>query len=570
MARHAWNPPEEARRFMNAQERGAFLLRANEVLRASLVIEESLSALTRLLVPLLADWCATDAWEGSGEVRRIAVAHADPAREADARALLGTFAPEAEMPWGPLRALKTSRFIYFPRIEDPRLLATSAAPEHLAAVRELGLGAVVCFPMAPPTLQGVHGILTCVRGPGRAPFVPAELAMLRTLASRAGEAVVHSRLYREMQAASRAKDEFMAMLGHELRNPIAAITNAVRVLEQLGAADEPTVRIRTIIARQTRHLARLVDDLLDVARLTSGKITLRLKPMDLKKIAERCLALYEGMDGKRHEIVLDVESTVVSGDPTRLEQILGNLLDNAVKYTPVGGRIEISVRRNADSAVLAVRDSGVGIAPEMLPHVFDLFAQGAQPLSREGGGLGIGLTLVKRLAELHGGTVTAVSPGPGRGTRVEVTFPLAPAAAARASARPAVTPGAAPARRILIVEDNADARDALTALLSGDGHTVEVAGNAPEALERAGRFRPDVALIDIGLPGMDGYDLARRLRALEGPPMHLVALTGYGQASDRQRTREAGFEVHLVKPVDPEDLARVLAELDRPAAPAAS
>jgi CheY-like chemotaxis protein/anti-sigma regulatory factor (Ser/Thr protein kinase) len=277
-------------------------------------------------------------------------------------------------------------------------------------------------------------------------------------------------------------------------------------------------------------------------------------------VAKRCLAVYE--ENSRHELVLDAESAVVAGDPTRLEQILDNLVGNAVKYTPPGGRIEVTVRRNSGSAVLAVRDTGIGIAPDLLPRIFDLFAQAAQPLDRQRGGLGIGLTLVRRLVELHEGTVAASSPGADKGTLVEIRLPLAMGAA------PAVAEGPRPVtvkRRILIVEDNADARDALAELLSSEGHTVEVAKIGPQALEVAGTFRPDVALIDIGLPGMDGYEVARRLRALGGPPMHLVALTGYGQPADRQRTREAGFEIHLVKPVDPENLGRILAGLDQPA-----
>jgi signal transduction histidine kinase len=543
--------------FMNAKDRVNFLLEVSRILRLSLDLTEVLPALGRLIVPVLADWVAVDVAE-EDRLNRLAVVHADPAKAERARTLVSGYRLDADAAWGPARAMTRRHLLYFPSIDDPTVLVPKGNADQLAAVAQLGLGAVACVPMI--TGGHVTGVLIGVRNPPRPAFSALDMAVLRQVATRAGEAAYHGQLFREVQAASRAKDEFLAMLGHELRNPIAAIMNAVKVLEHLGSADEPTVRVRGIIDRQAQHLSRLVDDLLDLARITSGKITLRRRPVDLRKVAKRCLAVYE--ENSRHELVLDAESAVVAGDPTRLEQILDNLVGNAVKYTPPGGRIEVTVRRNSGSAVLAVRDTGIGIAPDLLPRIFDLFAQAAQPLDRQRGGLGIGLTLVRRLVELHEGTVAASSPGADKGTLVEIRLPLAMGAA------PAVAEGPRPVtvkRRILIVEDNADARDALAELLSSEGHTVEVAKNGPQALEVAGTFRPDVALIDIGLPGMDGYEVARRLRALGGPPMHLVALTGYGQPADRQRTREAGFEIHLVKPVDPENLGRILAGLDQPA-----
>jgi signal transduction histidine kinase len=553
-------PAERARSpIMTVKDRIQLLLEMRRILRSTLDLSQSLPQLGRLIVPALADWCAVDLVEDD-RLERVAVIHGDPGKADVARRLVGAYRVDDDAAWGLARVMARRHLLLFTSIADPTLLAPKSDARQLAAVTELGLGAVLCTPM---TIDGrVAGVLTCVRGGPRPPFRPLELAVFRQIATQTAEAAFHSHLYREVQAANRAKDEFLAMLGHELRNPIGAILNAVKLLERVGAADESATRVRAIIERQAHHLGQLVADLLDLSRITSGKITLRRRPVDLRKVAKRCLTVHD--DGGRHELVLDAESAVVSGDPTRLEQVLGNLVDNAIKYTPPGGRIEVRVRRNADSAVLAVRDTGIGIAPEVLPRIFDLFAQGAQALDRGEGGLGIGLTLVRRLVELHGGTVTAASPGRDQGTLIEVVLPLAPAgASAPASEAPAL---ALVKRRILIVEDNADAREALAELLSSDGHTVEVAKSGPQALDVTTAFRPDVALIDIGLPGMDGYDLARRLRARGGPPIHLVALTGYGQPADRLRTREAGFEIHLVKPVDPEDLNRILADFDQPVA----
>ena len=379
-----------------------------------------------------------------------------------------------------------------------------------------------------------------------------------------GEAERDELLARERQAraiaeeANRSKDEFLAMLGHELRNPLGAIANAAQLL---GAPDEESrAHARAVINRQVQHLGRMTDDLLDAARAMTGKIVLQRQPLDLGEAAARALATLRaaGRTGQRR-LAQQLESVWIDADPTRIEQILGNLLGNALKYTPEGGTITVSVTKQDDDAVLRVADTGIGMSRELAMRVFEPFVQGERPLDRSYGGLGIGLTLVRRLAELHGGSASAESDGPGRGSAFTVRLPAARAPNMRRAA--ADSKGAVAARDILIVEDNADARETLQRMLELGGHRVRVAADGVSGLEAVREAAPEIALIDLGLPRMDGYELARRIHA-ECDAAHrpyLVAVTGYGLPEDRSKTRAAGFDLHLVKPVDGATLADVLA-----------
>ena len=361
-----------------------------------------------------------------------------------------------------------------------------------------------------------------------------------------------------LRESGRAKDEFLAMLGHELRNPLGTIVNALAVMSK-GVGDGELRRFTAIIGRQTTHLSRLVDDLLDVARVTSGKIDLRRERVDLRALAHHCVdALAEAGRTQEHRVVVGGAAVAVFGDPARLEQIISNLVDNALKYTPPGGAVTITTACEDGRAVLRVRDTGEGIRSELIAHIFDLFVQQPQALDRSRGGLGLGLTLVKRLAQLHDGSVSASSAGPGQGSEFTVQLPIADTVHPSRDTAPIRDPG--PRRRVLIVEDNVDARDSLQLLLQLAGHEVETAADGPGGLEKLEAFRPDVALIDLGLPGINGYDLIRRVRDLpQTQTTRFIALTGYGQAEDRRRALEAGFHVHLTKPVDPARLERLLA-----------
>jgi CheY-like chemotaxis protein/anti-sigma regulatory factor (Ser/Thr protein kinase) len=318
-------------------------------------------------------------------------------------------------------------------------------------------------------------------------------------------------------------------------------------------------RLRGIIARQTQHLSRLVDDLLDVSKFASGKVTLQRQAEDLNDVAVRALASFRAA-GKASQHVIALRGTPVRvyGDPTRLEQVVTNLLDNAVKYTPPGGRVEVSIVADREDAVLTVEDTGAGIHHDVLPVIFDLFVQGSRTLARSEGGLGLGLTIVKRLVELHGGSVSASSPGPNRGSQFRVRLPRIVEQVVDAPPVVAELPTSR-ARRIVIIEDNADFREGLRLLLESWGHRVEEAASGAEGVDVIRRARPEIVLVDLGLPGIDGYAVARAVRSAPGgDAILLVAITGYGRESDRRRATEAGFDAHLTKPVSPRELASTL------------
>jgi len=366
----------------------------------------------------------------------------------------------------------------------------------------------------------------------------------------------NKRLVREMEerraveAKSSAKDEFLAMLGHELRNPLSAISSASSLLGLPGVGPDAIARARQIIGRQTQHLSRIVDDLLDLSRAMSGKILLSKKRLDLAHLVGTCLDTFRATGRTaNYQLSTDFESCWVEGDATRLEQIATNLIDNAIKYTPSGGSIHIAIARVADEAVLTVKDTGVGIASDLLPHVFDVFVQGAISIDRSQGGLGIGLSLVRRLVELHGGGVSATSEGTGGGSCFEIRLPrVEPALHHEAPAH--IDAGAAKPT-VLLIEDNDDGREMMATMLASFGYPVLQARDGLEGVKLALAECPDVALVDIGLPGIDGYEVARRLRIDPATrALRLIAVTGYGLAEDQRRVLEAGFDYHMVKPVD--------------------
>ncbi|HZP85972.1 MAG TPA: ATP-binding protein [Burkholderiales bacterium] len=400
------------------------------------------------------------------------------------------------------------------------------------------------------------------------PLHPVGLVSAVNVALRARARQLEVRdLLMQRADAVRRRDEFLAMLAHELRNPLAPIRNAVHLMGTLDIREPVFERSRQIIEKQTRHITRLVDDLLDVSRLELGKFELRVQQVDLQACVTAAIEASASITGsQRHTVVVQLAQTAlpIMADPVRIEQVLGNVIVNAAKFTPSGGTITIRTWRDDDSAVVCVEDNGIGIKPENLGSVFDLFVQEESSLARSPGGLGIGLTLVKRLVKIHGGAVSIASDGVDRGTRVELRFPLArESPVAAVSSR---TPVANTRRRkVLVVEDNADIRDTLGMLLHQWQHDVEFANDGAEGVLRAATWQPDVALIDIGLPGIDGYEVARKIRASDaarGRGVRLIAMTGYGQATDREKALRAGFDLHLLKPVDPAHLERLLAESD--------
>ena len=371
----------------------------------------------------------------------------------------------------------------------------------------------------------------------------------------------------QAEAANRAKDEFLALLGHELRNPLAPILTALELMKLRDS--DALARERAVIERQVKHVVRLVDDLLDVSRITRGKVSLERKPTELADAVAAAIELTSPLlEQRAHRLMVSVpRGLIVQGDALRLAQVFTNLLTNAAKYTPQGGSVTILGERIEDRARIVIRDTGIGIRPEILPRVFDLFVQERQALDRSEGGLGLGLAIVRSLVELHGGRASAHSAGPGRGSEFHVELPAAAVQPRAESQRPPVHAASRQdGLRILVVDDNEDAADLLAGLLRAWGHVVEVAYDGPSALKLLEGFTPRLALLDIGLPAMDGYELARRLRAQPKlGELGLVAVTGYGQAKDREAASEAGFDAHIVKPVDSARLRSVLVEITKSA-----
>ncbi|HEX4961746.1 MAG TPA: ATP-binding protein [Thermoanaerobaculia bacterium] len=559
------------------RRRLTFLAELGRELSTSLDYEEMLVLLPQLLVQEIADYVILDVFTEGSEIRRAAVAHRDPALCSLADELKRLDPPKVGAPLGMGRVLRTGEPILAPEITEDQIRSGARSAHHLELLLRLRPRSSILVPLV--AHGRVLGALALSITQGERRYGPADLAFAEEVAQRSALALDNARLYaeaqesaRRLEAADRRKDEFLAMLAHELRNPLAAIANAGHALDRRAQGDPRMRELAAIVGRQTRHVARLVDDLLDVSRFSRGHIELRKTAFELRRAVEGAAETARPLlEQRRHalSIVLPDEPLWIEADVTRIEQVLANLLHNAAKFTPPAGCIELAARREGHEVVVAVSDNGTGISPELLPRIFDLFVQEERSLDRSQGGLGIGLTLVRTLVERHGGTVAAASDGLGRGSEITVRLPLRPAPETQEGLE---APGGmgtaagqpegeaeAPLARILLVEDNLDAAEALGELLRLWGHTVHVAHDGTSALAVARRNRPDVVLLDIGLPGMDGYAVAQQLRAAPGhDAMKLVAVTGYGQEADRRRATLASFDHHLVKPVDLERLREIL------------
>jgi CheY-like chemotaxis protein len=401
-------------------------------------------------------------------------------------------------------------------------------------------------------------------------FSSVERALAEDLAGRAAIALDNARLYRNIQEANRHKNEFLSMLSHELRNPLTPIRNAIQLLQGHGSKEPGIASLYNMIDRQLRHLTRLVDDLLDLSRITRGKIHLKMESVAAADIVARAVEMSRPLiESRKHELTISVPSEPlrVRGDPVRLAQSIGNLLNNAAKYTEEGGHIGVSVERDDDMVTFHVRDNGMGIPRDMLSSIFELFKQMDRSLDRSQGGLGIGLTLVHKLIDMHGGRVEAFSGGLNQGSEFVVHLPIWLGEDSPPGPDATSVPSVAPSsrRRVLIVDDNTDAAHSLAMLMEVGGHEARLCYDGESALTEAQKFQPEVVLLDIGLPGLDGLEVARRLRAMNlAPRPMLVALTGYGQNDDVRRSREAGFDHHLVKPTDPRTLMALLASVPQP------
>jgi signal transduction histidine kinase len=543
----------------------AFLAEAGRVLAASLDYHTTLSQVARLATPTLADFCIVDLLGEDGRVERVAAVHADPEAQNTLDELVRSFPPKPGSPQPAARVIASGRPELLADVDSLVVADHTTTPEHNLLILRLGIRSHLAVPLV--VGQRTLGAISLGYVGGRR-YREVDVPLVEALASRAAVAIEHARLYRaaeearaQAEAASRAKDEFLAMLGHELRNPLAPIVTAL----ELTHSREGPSRERAIIERQVEHLRRLIDDLLDVARITRGKLELERQPLEL------ATAVHEGLElarplllERQHRLTLHMPAgLVVLGDQVRLAQIIANLLSNAAKYTEPRGEITVIGERRAQEVILRVRDNGMGMPSELVPHVFDRFVQGARSLDRGAGGLGLGLAIVRALTELHGGRVGARSEGLGRGSEFEVVLPLAPEPN-EPEAAPELEQTPVPLGRLLVVDDNVDAAELIAESLVGHGYQVAVAFEPYDALAKARAAPPDLALLDIGLPGMDGYELARRMRQEPAlAAVKIVALTGYGQPSDRKQSQAAGFVEHLTKPVSLERLRAVVARLLR-------
>ncbi|HEX6267341.1 MAG TPA: response regulator [Burkholderiales bacterium] len=530
-----------------AKRRSEFLAYASHELGVSLNLDEAIERFLRLLVPGQAQYAALS-MRVDGE--RLAAA-----------------SDGGECPPALSEALRQAELDG--RRRDVSLPAPGAGAGQLRHAQVI------------PLKAGSRTVAVLALGHAGAPerYSEAGQAMLEELATRAAIAFDNARLYwnlkREMARtkeaeeklleAARRKDEFLAMLSHELRNPLAPIRNAAEVMRRIAPADPGIAWARDVVERQVTHLAQLVDDLLDVSRITQGKITLKKEPVELGKVIHHSVETARALlDARRHHLVLNLPGTPiwVHGDFARLAQVLGNLLNNGAKYTAEGGRIELAAAADRGEAVVTVRDNGIGIDATLLPHVFDLFTQGERTLDRSQGGLGVGLTVVQRLVELHHGRVEAMSEGIGKGALFRITLPCISEVTQEqpAEVQPAVAFVPAGGKRVLVVDDNMDAAESIAVYLRLEGHEVRTVSDGAQAVAIAQVFAPQVAVLDIGLPGMSGYEVARRLRQKGAGALGLlIALTGYGQKEDRARSEDAGFHHHFVKPADPRDIQAAIA-----------
>jgi signal transduction histidine kinase/ActR/RegA family two-component response regulator len=563
--RNARSAAEQARRRLE------LLASAGAMFSRSLEPRATLDAIAAIVVPAIADWCRVDLVDANGVLQRMLAHHTDPEKSRYGMSLVQQLRASVETPGSMAWTVATGQS-HLAHFDPPTEFDSIRDRDLLTFASAIGMRAYFIVPLI--ARGRTLGAMAALQAESGRQFSVDDCALITEVAQRAALALDNARLYAEAEAAlreadraNRSKDEFLAMLGHELRNPLAPIVTALHLMAMRDDADAATER--RIIERQVAHLSRLVDDLLDVSRITQGKIQLHREHEDLRATIERAIELTQPVLEKRRYPV-DVEvpphPVYVDGDVVRLTQVFCNLLTNAAKFTPADGRIALRMSAREGWAEVEVRDSGAGIAPELLPKVFDLFVQGEQPIDRNAGGLGLGLAIVKTLVQMHGGSVMATSDGEGCGSAFIVRLPIVEKVeVVDVETKPEPRTGERRHGRILVVDDNVDAAETLFLMLESAGYAVRTAGDGPSALALIDAFRPDVAILDIGLPGMDGYELARRLRAdprLAG--MRLIALTGYGREPDRSRALESSFQEHLVKPVRPDLLLDAVSQLLNP------
>ncbi len=544
-----------------AEQTARFLADASAVLAVLEDFDSTLQKISALAVPAFADWATVDLAEADGSLRRVSVSHVDPAKVQLAHEVHRRFPPDQAAPQGVWNILRTGKSEIVPVITDALLELSVKDHELLGIMRELGLKSYIGVPL---TVRGkTLGVITFINSESEHRYDQLDLAVAEDLVSRAAIAIENAQLYRELRDADQRKDEFLATLAHELRNPLAPIRHGLEVMRLTGSESSVMADTRSMMERQLNQMIRLVDDLLDVSRITRDQLDLKKQGVELAAVVHSAMETSRPLleqAGHTITVTLPPMPIYLDADLTRLAQVFSNLLTNSAKYTPVGGRISLIAERSENDVAVTVRDNGLGIPAESLPKVFEMFTQVDRNRARAQGGLGIGLTLVRRLVEMHGGTVEARSDGPGTGSEFTVRLPVVTLPQQTAALQSEESAAAAAKRRILVVEDNQDSAMSLRMMLELMGHDVQTAHDGVAAVEAAERFRPDLILLDIGLPKQNGYDACRRIRQQPwSSGMEIVALTGWGQEADRRRSREAGFDHHLVKPVELAALETLLA-----------
>jgi len=560
----------------HARTQATFLAEASTALSSSLDYEATLKSVADLAVPRFADWCAVDIADERGALQRLAVAHVDPAKVELARTLEQRYPGDPRASGGIHEVIRTGRPAYISRIPPAMIEAAARDAEHLRILRELQITSYMCVPL---TVQGgAVGAITFVSAESGREYSENDLRFARELAVRASLAVENARAYARANEASRLKDEFLATLSHELRTPLNAVLGYSRMLRLQTMAPEKAQPAIETVERNASALKQIIEDVLDVSRIVAGRLRLNVAPVDLPDILQEAVAtVMPAADAKgvRIETMLEPLHTPVSGDADRLQQVVWNLLSNAIKFTPRGGRVQVRLARVNSHVEVTVSDTGRGIGPDFLPHVFERFRQADASFSREQGGLGLGLAIAKQLIELHGGTIGAESGGAGEGATFTVKLPLMIVHVPREPQPPRAHPHAdrrMPAIdevprldgvHVLAVDDEPDSLNLLKTVLEGAGATVTTASSAADALDAIRSLPRDVIVADIGMPGMDGLQLIRAVRQLDEPSRSTpaAALTAYARSQDRITSLASGYQMHLVKPIDPIELIVAIATL---------
>jgi PAS domain S-box-containing protein len=561
-----------------AERRSMFLAEASEVLASSLEYETTLGSVARLMVPHLADWCAVDILDDDRTIKRLAVAHQNASKVELARELEQRYPQQMSDPEGLSKVIRTGQSEIYHEIPDSLLVMGARDSGHLKILRELGLKSAMVVPLL--VHERVLGAITFVYSESERLYEQTDLAFAEDLARRAALAVENSKLYREAQMASRMKDEFLAVVSHELRTPLTAVLGWSRMLHAGELDEETSDRAREIIMRNAETQRQLIEDLLDVSRIITGKLRLDVRPIEFEPVIRAAVdAVRPAAEAKgiKLHMVLDTGTGHIVGDADRLQQVVWNLVANAIKFTPKEGHVEVRLERINSHIELSVSDTGQGIAQEFLPYAFDRFRQADPTMTRAHGGLGLGLAIVRHLVELHGGSVEVFSEGEGRGSKFTVQLPLMVFRNSEGNSGelkrvhptaggvlPFICEQNLEGLSVLVVDDEADTRELIIRILEQCGARVTAVASAAEALAEIARLKPDVLISDIGMPDQDGYELIGRVRAMEGQrgkQIPAVALTAYARTEDRIRALNSGFQIHVPKPVEPTELATVVATL---------